>query len=1185
MSTLRKVPAMSTNSLRHKAPLMTLRLMLIGLAAIAASVCGIAMLSTPAQAADPYAHLKAADFKWEKWWEKDGRQVPQPMADGVRQYLEQQGIRCEGSVCRPSGERPIPDVLDLSGRDLRNVTFKDLVVNNIKTNATNLSNSRFENLQLNGKWEARELLAKKMAITGAGSGSGQPPTARFEADWKLSNVEGMTLAHVNVGALSMADVKARWSHVSESAINHEAMHALLKGGVVQFPSNVITETHHHHEAGVEGPRGLLPEGRYEGLNLDGSRLEGSLRNVEFVNCNLTAIEAHLTDRPEGAYWTKAWENVSVKGGFISDAKLNLHSSDRITLAALEQDNVSLTTRENTSNFRMQGRAMALRLIGNYEHTDLADLKPEFTANENYAHLPHIVDHNQLREAPTDKAFLDLSNSRQVNFEAPRNISNSKFNNTEFVNTTLPEKLRAHNIQAHGLKFESSEANSNKIGKDADFRGADFNAASFNGQRMQSASFNDATLTDVKFEGVTLEGSTTFDRAKVSGLNANNSEISNGAKLSAIGTIWNKILKFFGFEPQARSALEGSRFEGLIDFSNTPGSVLAGMNWRGVTFEPGSELVFRDTAATLEAMGKVMQSHSTNTVKNLSVSFLDDNGERVTLVKQGQTIEAMAQRLTSLKVSQTVADSFSAQYQDALRATEGATAQLAAAQSGLTDSQRGAEKLQMQLEVRESIVRQLTSDRQTALEEARKYVEDKTREIATNRQYLDTTGPQRLAELRQEAKLIEQGARFPDASEADRTRALEAVKRDIVRERKNMSTARAELEELVLEQSSGWPKNPGAHRAARIASSLKSAQAGVASAKAELTKAQGQVERWKADHVTATKAHEEQAQRSHEAKQLAEMTKGAHEKDVREHHESMEKLPDDWRELLSGDVVKMDPLARAQSFDRVIGEANQQLTDLKARADVLANNQSLADKTVEEAQAEIARSHETIASAKAKVPGLQKQLSEFNKKLADLRARAEVDITEQTDSLDRVKAEAGSETGAIARLERQLQRSKDGYEKERYRYATEVRGLEAEIRRSNAAADRATHKIAELEHGAKQAEAAKHEARVEVDRVRAQIVQLEKTIETLRTNKQHTVQAEHEQLRRDAAERQARLDTERAERDRAAEAAKAEKDRLAEVERKNAESRAVREAEQRRSLKELAERAEQERLNRERLIKK
>ena len=175
-----------------------LRTALLGFAALALAIVGISVGVSSASAADPYANLKASEFKWEKWWDQGGRAEAKPMTESTRLFLEQQGIRCEGGVCRPSGERPIPETLDLSGRDLRDVTFRDLVVTNMMTNATNLTNAKFENLQLNGTWNAVELLAKNMVVTGVGAGTSQVPTGRLEGTWTRSNVEGMRLSNLDL---------------------------------------------------------------------------------------------------------------------------------------------------------------------------------------------------------------------------------------------------------------------------------------------------------------------------------------------------------------------------------------------------------------------------------------------------------------------------------------------------------------------------------------------------------------------------------------------------------------------------------------------------------------------------------------------------------------------------------------------------------------------------------------------------------------------------------------------------------------------------------------------------------------------------------------------------------------------------------------------------------------------------
>ena len=1164
-----------------------LRTALLGFAALALAIVGISVGVSSASAADPYANLKASEFKWEKWWDQGGRAEAKPMTESTRLFLEQQGIRCEGGVCRPSGERPIPETLDLSGRDLRDVTFRDLVVTNMMTNATNLTNAKFENLQLNGTWNAVELLAKNMVVTGVGAGTSQVPTGRLEGTWTRSNVEGMRLSNLDLSNLAMDKVKARWTHVSESVINHESMHALVKSGVVQFPSNVIVEEDRRRAAESDGvpqgepARGLLPEGRHEGLNLEGTRLEGSLRNVEFLNSNLTGLEVRVPQRPENAQWTKAWENVSVKGGFISDAKFDLHSSDRISLAALEQDNVSFTSHETSSNLRVEGRAMVLRLAGNYENVNLSGLKPEFTAAENLANLPHIVDQGQIREVSTGRAFLDLSNSRQVKFVAPSNISNSKLNNTEFVNTALPENLRAHNVEAHGMKFESTEQNTNSIGKNADFRGANFNAANLNGQRIRGANFSEATLTDVTMENAILDGNTSFDRAKVSGLNASNSEISNGSKLSALGAIWNKILKFFGFEPQSRAALDGSKFEGVIDFSNTNAKVLAGMNWRGVSFSPGTELVFKDSATTLEAMTKVMQGHSTNTVHNLSISFLDEAGYRVTLVLQGQSIEGMAARLTGLKVSQTLAEQFEGQLQEALRATEGATDHLATTQAGLTDSERGVAKAQTVLEVRESIVRQLTNDRATALDESRKYVERKSQELDGIKRYLETTGPQRIAELRQELSLVQEKVRFPDASDADRNRIIESVKNDISRERRNVSTARSELSELKLEQASNWPKNPWTQRAANIGANLRAAQKAVENGKAELATAQSHTEQWRADHATATKAHEEQTRKAREAKEYADVTKNAHETDVRDHHESLEKLPDDWRDLLSGEVIKLDADQRAARFDTAIAESGRQIAELKARSTVLESNLAKAEATLEKVKAELPHVKEVVTKNTERLPGLHDELDDAEDVMANLQARAQREVTNYDERIDRIKIELGPEVPALRRLEAERQSLIEKFESKRYRLATDIRGLQAEIRRTSSALEQAKTKVAELEHSEKQAERSKHEANAEAQKLRTEIANAEKTLETLKTNQAHTVKGQQDQLVKDAGDRAKQEAEARAERERAAEVLRRDKERILEKTAQEARNRALQEQERQRAQQEATQRLEEQQRARER----
>lgn len=971
----------------------------IGVAGFLAALAFAALNVNMAHAASPYSWEKSGDFAWEKRATTNGQW--NGLNEGTRKFLETQGIRCEGAVCRPSGEKPIPAELDLSGRDLRNLTFKDLHVQNLKTNATNLSNTKFENFKMDGEWKALQLIAKNLVIEGAGHSGDFENFGRFNAEWKQVNAEGMHLSRVQLVDTSFDRVKASGSQVTDSMVSNETMHEFVNSAVKQFPANIIVETYRNfgEDHQVEG---LLPPGKYEGLNLEGSHLNGSLKNVEFVDSNLKNIEVSIGERPQGAHWDRAWENVTIKEGSLDNAKFDLLNSHNLKINTDHQDNVEINSREVSSNLQVKGIANDFKLRGNYENADLRDLRSTNIVREvNLGNLSHIFTQEQRSLMSSETTFLDTSGSRQKNVLLPKNISGSKISNTEFIDTRLPDGLQARDVEAIGTQFRADAGNA--MGKGADFSRSQLKDVDFNGQKLQDTNFGRATLDGVKFENASLVGSTVFDQAKVINLDAANAKLANGSHLSALGTIWESIKKFFGFGSNSTMDLARSTIEGRLDLSGMSTAQLAKVNWSGTRFAPNSEIIYKDVNTLVDSLPRLLGQHSTNTIQNLKVAAIDERGETVYVIKDGQALSEIAGRLTELHVSRTVAEHIAQSAKAALDATNPATekVRLAQAQVDAAEHQVRLKSDDPRLMDLEKTWNKLNLDQEIAQRKYEQYVNTKETQLTRTENFIKEVAPQHLADTKgQLNKLIDRVVDLRlkvgsgDEGSEERLERAEARVQRYMRavstfENKELRDLKQTYEELLLDKKKGWPSDlktqadelteKKALAESRLEKYSKTYNENLEKAKEALTQKRQELAKEVENHSKLM----EQARFLSETKEIAD---GTHEKNVRSEH--------------VGVISESE-----KNYETALSEANRQVEELKSQLEIARQDVTKGEATRETARLKAEEANKIYEALKAE-----------SLKLAEAKRNHETQIKQARTEL---KAETPKLNERIATLEKEV----------------------------------------------------------------------------------------------------------------------------------------------------------------------
>lgn len=994
----------------------------IGVAGFLAALAFTALNVNTAHAASPYSWEKSGDFAWEKRVTTTGQW--NGLNEGTRKFLESQGIRCEGAVCRPSGDKPIPEELDLSGRDLRNLTFKDLHVQNLKTNATDLSNTKFENFKMDGEWKALQLIAKNLVIEGFGQTGDFGNFGRFNTEWKQVNAEGMHLSRLQLVDTFFDRVKASGSQITDSMVSNESMHEFVNGAVTHFPANIIVETYRNFGENHQ-VEGLLPPGKYEGLNLEGSHLNGSLKNVEFVDSNLKNIEVSIGERPQGARWDRAWENVTIKEGSLDNAKFDLLNSHNLKINTGHQDNVEINSREITSNLQVKGIANDFKLRGNYENADLRDLRSTNIVREvNLGNLPHVFTQEQLSLMSSEATFLDTSGSRQKNVLLPKNISGSKISNTEFIDTKLPDGLKARNVEAIGTQFRADAGNT--VGRGTDFSRSQLKEVDFNGQKLQDTNFSGARLDGVRLENVSLVGSTVFDQAKVTNLDAASAKLDNGSHLSALGTIWESIKKFFGFGSNSTMDLARSTIEGQLDLSGMSTAQLAKVNWSGIRFAPNSEIIYKDVNTLVDSLPRLLGQHSTNTIQNLKIAAIDERGETVYVIKDGQPLSEIAGRLTELHSSRTVAEHIAQNAKAALDATNPATEKVRLAQAQvdaaehqvrqktddprLMDLEKTWNRLDLDHEIAQGKYEHYVKTQETALTRTENYIKEAVPEhLAGTRGQLDKL-IEAVVDLRLKADAEDEASKAKlERAEARVTRYMRAVS---TFENKELRDLKETYEELLLDKKKGWPSDLKTHAnelaekktlaESRLEKYSKTYNENLEKAKQVLTKKLEELAREVESHSKLM----EEAKFLSETKEMAD---GIHEKNVRSEHQEV--------------VSESD-----KNYETALSEANRQVEELKSQAEIarqdVARGEATretarlraeeANKAYEALKAESLKLAEAKRSHESQIKQARTELKAENPKLNEQIATLEKEVSARERLLNNEFSEQELESSALAR---------------------------------------------------------------------------------------------------------------------------------------------------------------------------
>lgn len=606
----------------------------------------------PARAADSYPWQIDNSFGWEK-----ERNWSRNVSAEDRAYLADNGIGCNGGVCEPNGNL-IPQTLDLSGRNLKGLTFRNLTVTNIRSDDANLNDTRWE-VTVTGKWDASRMTAKNIEIAGKAGAEAFKPASELKGKWSASNLEGMKISQTRLENLELQTVKARGAEVTKSVINQKSLQALVDGGTRELPGNAISATGARYTD--EGRQALLEPGGvhdpkvYEGLNLAGSRVRGDLVDVDLRKANLNDV----------TWESGRWENVSITKGSMLNTTLKLYSAEKLRLTPEKVGSLSLRSEAGIADAALSGTGRNIKIEGPTTKLDLDKLKP----------------------GSGEGRFLDLSGGVHDGISLPVNANDSVLGRATYKNTVLPREFSAQRSDLSDIRFAAK--NGNSIDARPNFSGSTADNADFSGQVFTDANFSRVTSQGMNAENATFVGETRMDGGVFKGFNGLGSTVRAG-EVSWYKAIWESIKAIFGFRPSGGISMAGTTLRGISSLDAWSTEMIDKISWDHVGFAGGTELVFSSKEKAEQAGRAIDRATGVTGKENLTISYRDAAGTARPLVAHADSA-AITERLDLVSAAQDKFDAAEAKLEalktarDKTAATEAkAQAEYAKAEAALTD---------------------------------------------------------------------------------------------------------------------------------------------------------------------------------------------------------------------------------------------------------------------------------------------------------------------------------------------------------------------------------------------------------------------------------------------------------------------------------------------------------------------
>lgn len=548
--------------------------------------------------------------------------------------LRNQGLECGGGRC--TSENKI-EHLNLRDLDVSGIEFHNLKVNSIDSTGSNMSDSSMVNLEISGTWASENMNASRLKITQEAPNGAEhlrPGQTRSEPtkltlNWSNANAQNIEISNANLHGSHIEGGNWAKAEVVDGALSGEMLVSLYKQGAREFGGNAIGQ-----QSGGQGGEALPAGTKLEGVVLNGSSLRGDLTNVELINSRLHSLKA------EGAQDGGAnWKEVKISGGRLIDAQILLNNSENVKIDIPMRNaevpsfqNVSIKSTGSSQNLKVSGTVNGLGLDGNFTRADVSG----------------------LTKHPRGNTLLSFTDVKLDNVKLPTDIRDSVMVRTTFVNTNFPENLNASGLSGRDVSIKGGEAN-NSFGKQPNFSLAEVRNLDLSGATLTDANFTRADLKDFSLEGATVRGTSTFNRAKLSNVQAANARIEG--KVSFARSVWNTIVSWFSTAPKI--AFQSATFSGNLDLSRASAKSLSNINWAGAKFSNTAEIVFNNPDVALDAISQVLLAQKgvkqvadavpgrTSLLGNATISALDERGQKIELIKSGLGADRALERFVEI----------------------------------------------------------------------------------------------------------------------------------------------------------------------------------------------------------------------------------------------------------------------------------------------------------------------------------------------------------------------------------------------------------------------------------------------------------------------------------------------------------------------------------------------------------